>query len=249
MRALAQARRLGITFAEELVQGLLRGIIEPDEKPDFRYITVTRYRRRRVYTCTIERRIPHHDIVGTAIDDVTRGDFIRYYVYLASYLYRRGQYYDSGRALGRAIHYVQDSTIPYTENHEELENDIERCLKSKICNETAIKIVNEAYEKTLEIIKLFYEIISTEPSQEHINMLKSRIRKIRTLKIALCTVPPLVILFLSFMLNTLLIFLLYLLLVEPQIVSVVVHWTPKTYWEAFKMGLLRLKLRSYRTAM
>ena len=249
LRALAQARKLGITFPEELIQGLLKGVVEPDEKPDFRYVTVVRYRRRRAYTYTIEKRVPHHDVIGTVSDDVMRNDLIRYYVCLASYLYRQGQYYDSGRALGRAIHYIQDSVIPHTEEHEKVENDIEKCLKQKICSKDIVRIIEEAYNKTFKILKSFYEIVSTELTDEQIKLFRSKIRRIKLLKAALCIVPLLTIFLISLALNIFFIFLLYLILAEPQIVMAVISWTPKTYWEAFRLGILRLKLKNYRTVM
>jgi len=236
---------------EEFVRGLLRGAVEPDELPDYRRITITRRRRRRVYTYTIEKRVPHHDIPGTSVDDVARSDLVRYYRCLAAFLFRRGQYYESGRALGRALHYIQDSVLPGDVHHEEIEHLIDRYLRSReVRSPDVVKMVELALERTIELLQDFVNDITQKVDSNYVENIRRKVLKFKILKILLCALPPLLLFSLAFS-SPLAAFLLifYLVTVEPTVVSWVLSWIPRPYWEAFRLGIIRIRLHNYRTAL
>jgi len=240
-------RSVDYEFPAAFVRGLLKGIIEPDSIPDYVYIAVRRRRRR--YTKAVPAR--QHGGVDPAL--------VKYYTHLALYHYRRGELYDAGRALGRAIHYLQDGVLKRTkwlilDIHERLEEEVDQLSQSslselmKACTriDVKIKISNEpsevlcyAIKNTYNVLKWFTSELEKDIDKASVMKRVRRARLIKTLVGSILALSGLGLLVLNFIAS---IFLFVVALI-------VASYTSQSYWEAFRAGLMKIKLSRYRTAM
>jgi len=114
-----------IKLDERVLRGLFKGIVEPDLRPDY-----DKHRK---------RPVKQHD--KTVIK------LVKYYLQLAIYLYYRGELEESGRALGRAVHYAQDLVLKrrkflILDVHDNIERRID-----ELCRNIDIDIVRECISK------------------------------------------------------------------------------------------------------
>ncbi len=173
--------RIRVKFPESFINGLLKGCVEPDKEPDYRVIMYRRKRR------AVTKRIPvaHHDVPKTRVDNIDRSILVDYYVRLAVYYYVNSIYDKAGRALGRALHYVQDSVLPslgskYKFIHDDIEKLIEEYVegKTRVQAESARRLAERALEESVKILTRFInEVNSAISYKENIK------HKIKTLKI------------------------------------------------------------------
>jgi hypothetical protein len=100
LHGVPEVRRLGSGFLD----GLYRGVVEPDSVVD------------EVEVCKsdIDREACKREPVKHYADSEYLKELIDYYYLLSIYHYKRGDPYLSGIALGRALHYVHDSTLIHT---------------------------------------------------------------------------------------------------------------------------------------
>ncbi len=173
MITLRAVEHVDMRFPTEFIEGLLQGCIEPDRAPDYKLV----YRRKRGRV--VRRRVPvqHHDVLGTQEDNIDRKILIEYYIKLAAYYYVNSAYSKAGRALGRALHYVQDGVIPslggdYKFLHDDLERLVEKYLENKLNIDvvSAQRLASKALSESIETLSRFIN---------EINMLMKRREKIR----------------------------------------------------------------------
>uniref|UniRef100_A0A7J3QF04 Uncharacterized protein n=1 Tax=Ignisphaera aggregans TaxID=334771 RepID=A0A7J3QF04_9CREN len=233
----------------EFLKSLYRGVVEPDKVPD----RVVRYRLRigRSSRVKISTRIgyaKHHTVDKTLIS---------YYYYLALYYARRENKMLSGLALGRAIHYAQDSAIKtrkymLVDVHNEVEKELEALTKNlrkdiqELCRDLKldkrssstqdIEALCISYTQTIEILKNFF--IELKQSID-IKKLWKRIWITRTLK----TITALTLITTPLLLN------IYEALVFTIPIAVgIALYRPRLYYEAMKTGIMVLKPYNYKTA-
>jgi len=225
----------------------MKGVVEPDAIPDYVYVTVRR--RRRSYTKAVPAR--QHGGIDR--------NLVRYYTYLALYLYRRGDLYRAGRALGRAIHYVQDGVLRRTkwlvlDVHEKLEEEVDRlsesslneligtCTRSELRIEASNKpreILCYAIKGTYDTLKWFVEELKRDIDKASVMKRVQRDKLLKTLigcSLALIGLGTLAVLpYISI----------------PLFIAALAtaYYTPQSYWEAFKAGLMKIEPPRYETAM
>ncbi len=138
-----------IKLDNEIIRGLFKGITEPDVRPD--------------YDIERKRIVRQHDKLVAKL--------VKYYLELAVHLYHRGQLEESGRALGRAIHYAQDLVLKrrkfiLVDVHEELEKKIDNLCKNLdknivlTCIEKRPKRSNKAENILCSAISITYKILN-----------------------------------------------------------------------------------------
>jgi len=230
---------INYSFDKNFLKGLFQGVVEPDKLLDF---------------IKGERLVPvkQHDGINYTL--------VKYYLHLALYFYRKGDTYSSGRALGRALHYVQDGVIKrrrwLRDVHEDIENSIDFLVRNELqniinnCIKVKVKVSSNPREALCSAVAESYNVLSWF-IHELENPLDARklLRRLKTIKFLKYTVST----FLACLL--LAIYATYLVSAFPLtpiiIVAIIVTslYKPKTYWNAFKMGLIKIKLLTYRTAM
>ena len=91
---------------------------------------------------------------------------IDYYVRLALYYYKNRKYYLAGRALGRALHYVQDAVLPslgkkFSSIHEDLENMIEEYVEGRRTDvpQSVHEIISRAVRDSAQLIERFQDML------------------------------------------------------------------------------------------
>ena len=243
-------RELGLDGLDrEFLKSLYRGVVEPDKVPD----RVVKYRLRigrssRVKVSTRIGYAKHHTVDKTLIS---------YYYHLALYYARKENKMLSGLALGRAIHYAQDSAIKtrkylLVDIHDKVEKELEALTKKlkediqELCRDVKLDRKSSStqdidalcigYTQTIEILKNFF----TELKQSiDIKKLWKRIWVTRTLKtivaLTLIAIPPLLNIYEA------------LIITIPIAIGVALY-RPKLYYEAMKSGIMILKPYSYKTA-
>jgi hypothetical protein len=98
-----------IRLGKEFLDGLYRGVVEPDKLADEVKVCRGREGRSKEVREVCSRGIAKHH--G---DDEVVERLINYYYLLSLYHYRRRDPHLSGITLGRALHYIQDSSFTYT---------------------------------------------------------------------------------------------------------------------------------------
>jgi len=168
---------------KEFIDGLSDGLIEPDIYPDI-YLSGA-------------IGVPHHTIRANKL--------VEYYACLSLYFLRNDRHYDSGKALGRAIHYIQDMTFdigkPFLKfYHDQFEEEVNRISEDKaylrdIIDEvtttddlTEIAKVKKAKvpkDAVREATKRTYQLLSwfVSESERPID-LSTILRKLRVVKVA-----------------------------------------------------------------
>jgi len=235
-----------MTYGKDLVRGLLDGVVDPDRNPDLKLIV--RSRRRRSYV----RRVPvrQHGGVNKAL--------VHYYYCLALYHYRNGNDYMAGRALGRAIHYVQDGVLQrkkwmgLVDVHDELESEIEIMVKEGFDFSTCSQVIKEsnkpgevlcsAYVGTVELLSKFSSEASANVDKE---FARSRVRTIKRIKWLSGTLTALAY---ALAITQALATVVLTPLVITALISIA-SLKPRAYWEAMKAGILIVKPSGYITAM
>jgi len=179
-----------VELGKEFLEGLYRGVVEPDKVLD---------------TTFSGHPIKHH---------AENSDLINYYYLLSLYHYRRGDRYVSGICLGRALHYIHDSSIIYREEaeHARIEHGMKKLVKGgvdvqKLCNTSstaeqhtkAVEAFCTAYKRSVDMLKSFAEEISKPIDVEEV---RKRYRRARLQK-ALASL----LLFMLFLFDTYIIYM------------------------------------------
>jgi len=166
LRRVPEVAELG----KEFLDGLYRGVVEPDK----------------VLDTTLHGHPVKHHAENSAL--------INYYYLLSFYHYRRGDPYVAGICLGRAFHYIHDSSIMYREEaeHVRIEYDMKELIKygvdmQRLCNTSsavkqhmkAVETFCTAYRKSVDTLKSFAEEIRKPIDIEKI---RKRYRRARLLK-------------------------------------------------------------------
>jgi hypothetical protein len=166
LRRVPEVAELG----KEFLDGLYRGVAEPDK----------------VLDTTLHGHPVKHHTKNSAL--------INYYYLLSFYHYRRGDPYAAGICLGRALHYIHDSSIMYREEaeHARIEHDMKKLIKDgidmqRLCNTSsavkqhmkAVEAFCTAYRKSVDVLKSFAEEIHKPIDIEEI---RKRYRRARLLK-------------------------------------------------------------------
>jgi hypothetical protein len=235
------------SLRREFVEGLFRGVVEPDEVPDKAVRSRVRVARGGVRVYSYEGYAKHH-----AVDNA----LVKYYYNLALYYARRENQFLSGVALGRAIHYAQDGSIKtrrllVLDVHDRVERGVEEAVKSigrdvwRLCRD--VKLSKEAstqglealciaFRKTCELLKNFHTELAKPVD---VKRLRKRVWAIRFTKAAIATAAILIALAIESI----------LVLALAIIISIgIAYYRPKTYYEAMKAGLMILKPYSYKPA-
>jgi len=157
-------------LGKEFLDGLYRGVVEPDKVLD---------------TTFHGHPVKHH---------AKNSALINYYYLLSFYHYRRGDPYVAGICLGRAFHYIHDSSIMYREEaeHVRIEYDMKKLIKDgvdmqRLCNTSsavkqhmkAVEAFCTAYRKSVDTLKSFAEEIRKPIDIEKV---RKRYRRARLLK-------------------------------------------------------------------
>lgn len=148
LEQLAHRHRLPLEFVESVVEAST----EPDRLPDLKYVVDRRGRVLRPRPVFVK----HHDLADIE-------SLVDYYVRLAVWAFVRGRYRLAGRALGRAIHYVQDAVlvqVPHSLEHSYVEELVDNAVRTRIAlEEQPISlIIRLLYERTYEVITKFLEL-------------------------------------------------------------------------------------------
>ena len=166
LRRVSEVAELG----KEFLDGLYRGVAEPDKVLD---------------TTLHGHPVKHH---------TKNNALINYYYFLSLYHYRRGDPYVAGICLGRALHYVHDSSIMYREEaeHARIEYDMKKLIKDvvdvqRLCNTSsavkqhikAVEAFCTAYRKGVDVLRSFAGEIRKPIDIEKI---RKRYRRARLLK-------------------------------------------------------------------
>jgi len=162
-------RAVKVQFPREFLEGLLEGCVEPDREPD-RYVS---------------KRVSHHDNPHTDLDDRARRDLVEYYLRLAEYYFARNKLYDAGRALGRALHYVQDGVMPCDRDHEKLEEEVHKVIVTGKGSRKARKIVDAALRESISLLTRFTNDIRKSVNCERVKQLLNTLRTIQQLSLLL----------------------------------------------------------------
>jgi len=223
----------------EFMRGVFIGVVEPDEVPDkVTKLTVSVSRRGYTKVRTRKSYVRHHT-ADTAL--------IEYYYNLALYYARRGRNRLAGVALGRAIHYAQDSAVRTKKYlifnvHDDVEKVMDSVLLAtggslhSLCRNVdkessadAVEALCIAFKKTLAILTSFFRELSTPVDVEK---LRKRVLKIRIAKacVALAGFATAVIL------QSWLVYGLSLI-----VAIALALYKPRTYIEAMKAGLMVVK--------
>ncbi|MGB9705057.1 MAG: hypothetical protein ACPL3C_06375 [Pyrobaculum sp.] len=225
----------------ELYRGVMRGVVEPDVEEDRVY--VERCRRGRCRRS--EARPAHHK---------PQPDLVEYYYNLAHYHRARGDLYNAGRALGRALHYVHDGAVKtkkwlILDVHDEVEQRMDALAAElpHICREAKpgrsnnpVDALCYAYQQTKTLLARFaQEAVTPDAARAYRRRgLKKKIylalagAAVTAAGVALVThTSPL------------------LILIGGAASLSAVTWTPRDYIIAMRGGALCLKPRRAKPAM
>lgn len=237
-------------FDTVFINGLFEGVIEPDKLPDYKV---------RVYT---SKRVRTRIIPATQHDGINKL-LVKYYSHLALYFYRHDDLFNAGRALGRAIHYVQDGVIKRTkwlflDVHDKIEEEIDVLVRTKLSEMLdecikikKIKVSSNSREALCSAIKCTYDLLRwfVDELEKSINK-NDLLRKIRRIRMMRYIIGSSMIGALLLILSISPVTAMLWSIITVITLSIVMSYRPKTYWEAFKAGILRLKPPStYRTVM
>ena len=104
----ALALRASAGLSKDVVEGLLKGVVEPDVVVDRRVICGRK--RCRIFN------VRHHAGMPWSL--------VEYYFNFACFYRARGDLHATGRALGRALHYIHDGAVKTTrDDHDKIERD------------------------------------------------------------------------------------------------------------------------------
>ncbi|WP_333639305.1 hypothetical protein [Pyrobaculum aerophilum] len=140
----------------DLYRGVIKGVVEPDVVSDMLYVKKCGGRK-----CRWALAPPKHHELQISL--------VEYYYNLAQYYRARGDLYNAGRALGRALHYIQDGAVKTKKwlilnVHDSLEKEIEGLLNKmpEICrgvraerSNNPIKALCHAYQQTAALLIRF----------------------------------------------------------------------------------------------
>jgi len=162
-------------LGDKFLKGLYKGVVEPDKVLDRAHYG---------------RSVKHHAENRALID---------YYYLLSLYHYRRSDLYLAGVCLGRALHYIHDSSLEYREKaeHAYVEHEMRRLVKDgvnlqRICTpllnskhftsarEVAREVVCKAYERSVDYLKKFVKELR-EPID--VKEIRKEYRRARLLKV------------------------------------------------------------------
>lgn len=218
----------------DLLRGVLEGVVEPDVAVDM----ITRCWRGR---CR-QVRAPHHE---------PQDGIAEWYYDLAHFFRARGDLFNAGKALGRALHYLHDGAVKrrkwlILDVHDDVEDKMEELVERlpHICNGVRARRSNEpaealcyAYERTVALLRKF----ATEavPPEEGVRYKKKgRLKKLSAfVAAALASLaaalafPPAVI------------------LVAPASALAAALWTPREYVLAMRGGAMCLEPMWFKPAM
>jgi len=227
---LLAAREVGLP--RELLGGLLRGVVEPDEAPDK---VLTRGKRRSYF-----RRVSHHGGVPW--------ELVEYYYNLACFYRARGDLYSAGRALGRAAHYLQDAAVKTRkwlifDIHDEVEAEMGRLVGSlpHICSrpagDAAVSLC-KAYAYTVQLFKRF----ASDPVVDQ-EIGRRLLRRGRLKKWSAAAV------FASVLVISVFVKFTWGFLISAAGLYLALRWTPKEYVAAMRAGVHKVEPPGYETAM
>jgi len=235
--AIASAAAAAVGLPRECAQGLLRGVVEPDEVEDREVVVVTR----RGGPYARERRVRHHQTLPR--------DLIEYYYNLACYYRAVGDLYNAGRALGRAVHYLQDWSLDARNPrvHDRAEREMSRLASElpELCSRVRPRRSTDPAEALCagfrETARLLMRFLSEPPADP-----REALREYRRAKAAKWG--------LGASLAGALALALYMQWAAPAALILVAlallaSWTPRGYIRAMRAGLVVVRPRRYRTAM
>jgi len=158
---------------------LYRGVVEPDKVVD------------EVEVCRedVERKACKREPINHYTDSEYLKELTDYYYLLSIYYYRRGDFHLSGIALGRALHYVHDSTLVYTGvgernvQEERMREIIGRDVDiGNLCRDTDIELGTKSsnlveplcamYKSSIDMLRQFISEVSKTLTSEEIERLK-----------------------------------------------------------------------------
>jgi hypothetical protein len=139
---------------EEFVRAAVEACIEPDKVPDEKYDISLRGGGLSIRL----RPVRHHSLSDTE-------ELVDYYIRLSVYAFLRGRYSVAGRALGRAIHYVQDAVlvqVPHSLEHDYVEELVDTVIRSGVVveDQPISTIVGLLYTRTQEVVTRFLDLVS-----------------------------------------------------------------------------------------
>jgi hypothetical protein len=184
LHGIPEVGRLGSGFLD----GLYRGVVEPDKVVD------------EVEVCrdSVDRKACKREPIKHYTDSEYLKELIDYYYLLSIYYYGRGDPYLSGIALGRALHYVHDSTLVYTgvgerDVQEERMREIigrgvdigDLCrdadIKSKTKSFNQVEPLCTMYKRSIDMLRRFTGEISKTLTSEEIERLKKHRERVARL--------------------------------------------------------------------
>jgi hypothetical protein len=242
-------RGLGLQSIDgSFLEGLFRGVVEPDEVPDRVVTYVLRFGRGGDIRIGKKISYAKHHTVDEAL--------VRYYYDLALFYARRGDMKLSGVALGRAIHYAQDGAVKtrklmVLDVHEDVEKRISEAIKSlgqevfKLCrgvelgkksSSNALEALCIAYSRTLNILRNFFTELMQRPDIERLRRGVWMWRAGKALAMVAAVMAPLVLGSVEALAITL-----------PTAIGLALY-TPQTYYQAMRAGIMITKPRGYHTA-
>ncbi len=135
---------INYNFPKEFLDGLEAGIKETDIVNDY----VVRGGRKRSYRYRVRHHSKNHSGPNVGVID--------YYYCLALYYWRNKCLYDSGRALGRALHYLQDGAMDIKEStHRYMELLVEKYIDNLYRGEVLANKIKEVINKHFIFIENF----------------------------------------------------------------------------------------------
>jgi hypothetical protein len=173
-------------FGKEFLDGLYRGVVEPDKVPDEVEVCRGKDKRRR---CS-KKPAKHH-----GGNDEVVNKLIEYYYLLSLYYYRRNDPYISGISLGRTLHYIHDSSFVYTgvAEHDVQEERMRKIVTEatnikdlcknvdvefKTTSSDVIESLCIMYRRSVDTLKQFINDISETPTREEIEEIEKEKRRV-----------------------------------------------------------------------
>jgi len=216
----------------------MRGVVEPDEEEDREVLTESRGDKLYIR----ERRVPHHQFLPRRL--------VGYYYNLACYYRSRGDFYNAGRALGRAAHYLQDWALD-TRNDPEIHDRSERGMDflvgrlPELCERVKpmrssdpAEALCKGFFETVQLLKDFLGEPPIDPETARREFKKARATK-WSFVVLLVGVAAFAI------------YLQWAVIggVALTVAAVLTTWTPKSYIRAMKAGVVKLRPPGYKTPM
>jgi hypothetical protein len=182
-----------LRFGKEFLDGLYRGVVEPDKVLDEVEVCRGKDEKRR---CS-KRPAKHH-----GDNDEVVNKLIEYYYLLSLYYYKRNDPYLSGISLGRTLHYIHDSSFVYTgvAEHNVQEERMRKIVtgntnikdlcknvdvESKTTSSDVIESLCIMYRRSVDTLKRFINDISKTPTREEIEEIEKEKRRVALDAIAL----------------------------------------------------------------